>query len=344
MDSCVITTVKNKKITIKQIAEELGYSPTVVSHSLSHKGTVGEKTRCEIIEYAKKIGYKPSLQAQTVRKKNIRIAVHIPRSPEFLNQKFTAGIKTSIRNFTGNNLECDFLNCTKHSYEQFLTVLKTVIDGNYDGAILAVGDDLLSRDPEYAQMINQKNIPIVLIGAKSKLLNSLATIHPEPQKSGAIAADLLNMANCKDVLLMYGNSADIHNATVEGFTAQAKLYNMNFEITESCADNETVAYNIAKEYLAKNGNRGVFLTNCFGWAVEKAMEELNIHSPLVCMDMHPNTAKLIRENKQLAAICQHQTLQGQYAADHLLKIILSGQSSTYEDIFVSPEIVTRALL
>ncbi len=342
-EKCKITTYSNKKITIKQIANDLGYSPTVVSHSLSHKGTVGEKTRQHIIEYAKKIGYTPSIQAQTVRKKTIKIAVHLPSNPPFLFEKFSSGIKNAVSGFTGNSVSCDFLQATRHSFEQLCSILENIIEGEYDGAIIVLDDELAGRRPDLSEKINGKNIPILTLGHKSSYLKPCASVFIDAKRGGAMAADMLSIAGCKRPLVLFGNTADIHQLYTDGFVNQAKEYGMEVTVSDSTEDDEATVYAKAREYLIGGRYDGVFLTNCFGWAVTKAMDELNLKLPFICMDLFPQTEKLIKENKLTATICQHQVLQGKTAMNYLFNAILSGKGE-YEDILIAPEIITKAHL
>ena len=45
------------KITIEQIAQDLGCSKTTVSRALSGKGRVGKEMQKKILAYCKRIGY-----------------------------------------------------------------------------------------------------------------------------------------------------------------------------------------------------------------------------------------------------------------------------------------------
>jgi len=57
----------NKKVTIEDIAEEVGYSANTVSRALNDKAEIREDTKDKILETAEAMGYRPSRVAQRMR-------------------------------------------------------------------------------------------------------------------------------------------------------------------------------------------------------------------------------------------------------------------------------------
>ncbi len=57
----------NKRITIQDIAEEVGYSANTVSRALNDKAEIREETKKKILETAEEMGYRPSRVAQRMR-------------------------------------------------------------------------------------------------------------------------------------------------------------------------------------------------------------------------------------------------------------------------------------
>jgi LacI family transcriptional regulator len=63
----------NKKVTIEDIAEEVGYSANTVSRALNDKSEIREDTKEKILETAEAMGYRPSRVAQRMRSKQTGI-------------------------------------------------------------------------------------------------------------------------------------------------------------------------------------------------------------------------------------------------------------------------------
>ena len=59
--------MKNKRVTIKDIAKHLSLSVSTVSRALSNKGNISDKTKVTVIEAADKLGYKRNPQGSFFR-------------------------------------------------------------------------------------------------------------------------------------------------------------------------------------------------------------------------------------------------------------------------------------
>ena len=80
---------QNVRVTIKQIAEELGISHSTVSRVLNDKqpSLVGEATRERILQAAKRMGYRPSRIAQALQGKSTQlIGVFVPDTEDYFFQ------------------------------------------------------------------------------------------------------------------------------------------------------------------------------------------------------------------------------------------------------------------
>lgn len=56
-----------KKVTVTDIAKELGVTPSTVSRALSNKNRIGEKTKKLVLKTAKKLGYAPNIHARRLQ-------------------------------------------------------------------------------------------------------------------------------------------------------------------------------------------------------------------------------------------------------------------------------------
>ena len=55
---------EGKKLTMDDVAKELGVSKTTVSRAVSGKGRIGEQTRQRVLEYISQHNYKPNVMAK----------------------------------------------------------------------------------------------------------------------------------------------------------------------------------------------------------------------------------------------------------------------------------------
>ena len=154
----------NKKITIKEIAQEAGTSITVVSYVLNGTRNVSPELKKRVLEVIKKYNYKKDFSASSLRgkiTKLIGIIVH-----DFSNP-LSAAIYSEIEKMAHlegySVLICD--SERKHDKElEYLDVLKS---RNVDGVIMIPSFE----DAEMYKSIFNYKIPAVTIERKLKNLD-----------------------------------------------------------------------------------------------------------------------------------------------------------------------------
>lgn len=74
---------QNRKITIDEIAKDLGCSKSTVSRALSGKGRIGAELRDKIVSYSSQQGYSPNVAARALAEsKTYNVAVILPSDQE----------------------------------------------------------------------------------------------------------------------------------------------------------------------------------------------------------------------------------------------------------------------
>lgn len=345
-NTCKITTINTNKITIKEIAAALGVSVSAVSFAFSGTGTISKKTRDLILDYCNDVGFVPSIQAQTVKKKELRFAYIISANPEFVKNKFIEGLKEACSESGSTHLECDIYEYeTIHSHLE--DALKKCAELNYDGILIAIDIALENRYKDYIEKINSKNIPVVAISTRHKILNADYTVLIDAKKAGALAADILALQGCENAILMRGTMGSaIHRRYMEGFASQLKNHNVKYISTWFTGDSKK---SIRREALCIcetiPNKTGIFLSNCYGLDAYESFKEKGVKPPFVCLDLLNETEELLRKGHLSAAICQHQTKQGYTAAQKLIEMILTGKRpETPQEIIIEPEIITKGAL
>lgn len=344
---CKTEQITNNKISIKELAEALDVSAAAVSLALSGKGNLSEASRKRIITQAKKMGYSPSLQAQTLRKNNIRIAVVLPSNPEYICNKFKNGIKEAVNEYTGSKLECTVYEY-QTSNEDGYAALAGILESDYDGVVLSLDD--LSEEICYSDLyekFNSSGLPIVTMGNKLKLFNACSSAWIDARKGGEMAADMFHLMGCKDIFLLMGSRfSSIHQRYANGFASAARRYGMKIADVGYTEDRPELTVRATMEKYPKNSKAGVFITTCHSWSVYDALSSMGItDAPIIGMDLLPKTEEYLKDGRLAATICQHQTLQAKNAVKKLLEAILTDNGNApLEDIISEPYIVTRACI
>lgn len=122
-----------KKVTIHDIAEALGLSPSTVSRALTNKGRVSKQTRERVLEMARQLGYRPSMAGRSlVTQRTTNLGFLVSK-----HQLLSDG------SFYGEVMEGAEAIASKHGYRLFFSrdavenAPQLIAEGRVDGMILA---------------------------------------------------------------------------------------------------------------------------------------------------------------------------------------------------------------
>lgn len=150
----------SKKITISDIANELGVSKTTVSRAISGKGRISEATRLRVQEYIELHNYRPNVIAKSLaQSKTFNIGVVLPADTNLTEIPFFQSCLMGICD-VAVSFEYDVVVIT--TTEEDISQLKRVIQKNkVDGIILTrtTTNDLATA------YLKENHIPFVVIGS-----------------------------------------------------------------------------------------------------------------------------------------------------------------------------------
>ncbi len=123
------------KSTLKQIAEETGYSISTVSRSLANSSKISEKTRSEVHRAANRIGYKSQPRKRRVSKKSKQL--HFALLSDFRIGEFYAKYFCGYREASYmENVRISLMSVRNQRSECVKFVQRIHRDDNFDGIIL----------------------------------------------------------------------------------------------------------------------------------------------------------------------------------------------------------------
>src|SRR5690554_665075 len=149
-----------KKITLKQIAKELGVSISTVSKALRDSDEIGQDTRERIQAFAKFHNYRPNSIALSLKNKKFRtIGVIIPEIVHNFFSMVINGIE-HVANQKGYNVVVCFSN---ESFDREVINMETLANGAIDGFILALTKETqLKQDYHHLQEVINRGMPLVM--------------------------------------------------------------------------------------------------------------------------------------------------------------------------------------
>lgn len=200
------------KVTLKDIAEKVGFTTTTIHRALHGKEGVSEGTRQEVQAVAARMGYRTNYMAAALKRKKVRIAIALPE-PTDDNRYYYGNMWLGVRSFLAEVTE-DF-NVIPLDYTYPFThgangnVLKTIYEnyGNDLDGLLTMGVDQ-GLSSCYIQRFAEKNIPIVFVGNDLYKDIRLCCVKSLDEMAGSLAAELLsafNMDNTKKKVITIGH-------------------------------------------------------------------------------------------------------------------------------------------
>jgi LacI family transcriptional regulator len=148
--------MKFNQVTIKDIARELGISPSTVSRALKDHPDISTETKKAVNALAEKLNYQPNIVALNLRqKKTNTIGVIIPEIVHFFFSTVISGIE-DIAYQAGYNV---ILAQSNESYQREVTDMKALFNSRVDGMLLSLSRETTNFD--HIESIISKGVPIV---------------------------------------------------------------------------------------------------------------------------------------------------------------------------------------
>jgi len=174
---------KSSKVTLKDIAEDTGFSISTVSRALSRSGKISPKNEKKIFESAQRLNYPiKNLDTPLELRRNIFIALVLRFHIGEFYSSFYHGIDMATKD-TNTNLA--MINVSNTAVDE-TTLIKELYTANFDAAILFLPD---FRQDDYKKLINKidPNFPIISVAPIASPV--MDTITFDTYRGGHLVAD-----------------------------------------------------------------------------------------------------------------------------------------------------------
>jgi LacI family transcriptional regulator len=212
--------MKYVQVTIKDIARELGISPSTVSRALKDHPDISPETKKAVNELAEKLNYQPNTVALNLRQsKTNTIGVIIPEIVHFFFSTVISGIE-DVAYSAGYNV---ILAQSNESVEREKTDMKALFNSRVDGMLMSISRETTNYD--HIESILSRGVPIVFFDR----------VYNNPQLSKVLVDDFegakeatlhLIDQGCKRIAHLEGPpNLAISTQRLEGYTEALKQHN-----------------------------------------------------------------------------------------------------------------------
>lgn len=221
LESYLQELMKYNQVTIKDIARELGISPSTVSRALKDHPDISPQTKKAVNELAEKLNYQPNIVALSLRQsKTNTLGVIIPEIVHFFFSTVISGIE-DVAYSAGYSV---ILTQSNESYQRETTDMKALFNSRVDGMLISLSRETTNFD--HIESMMAKGVPMVFF---DRVFD-----HPNASKiivddfSGAKEATLhLIDQGCKRIAHIEGSpNLDITRQRLEGYLEALKERNM----------------------------------------------------------------------------------------------------------------------
>ncbi|MGB5981356.1 MAG: LacI family DNA-binding transcriptional regulator [Nonlabens sp.] len=272
--------MKKNRITLKQLALELGLSISTISKALNNSSEISEDTKQKVLDKATELGYKSNAGIEYGHK---TIAVLLPD----IKNDFFAQVLTGLEGLASNE-GFKIITClTNESYEKEVDYLSTLNKETIDGFIIAAAQETqqLQKYDHFKQLIDG-DIPVVMF---DRVIDEIECdkIVIDDYLSGARAVDALIDSGDRNICMVsMTSSLSVSKLREQGIRAQINKYeDAIFNVITSADERkfmdrvgEAIQYDGVQSFIALDQVSGKLALNKANELGVKIPEQLQIIS------------------------------------------------------------------
>ncbi|MDP4290448.1 MAG: LacI family DNA-binding transcriptional regulator [Bacteroidota bacterium] len=204
--------MKEKDITIYDIAERLQISPATVSRGLKDHPAISQKTKKLVLDAAKKMGYQSNTFASNLRRRRTNtIGVIVPKLNSSFMSDALAGME-KMANSSGYNL---IVTQSLETEKKEILNASTLFNNRVDGLIVSLSYD--TKNINHIEPFFRKGIPVLFMDRVYEH-KSCSTIVIDNHKAGYEMTSHLISQGCQNILHVTGNlSRNVYADRFEGY-------------------------------------------------------------------------------------------------------------------------------
>lgn len=343
------------RVTIKDIAREVGVSAITVSKALNDKPQVSDAMRERIIQVAKEMHYVPNASAKSLIRKEKVIATVCPREPH----EFYSFVSEGLHRAEEELMDC---KCRVRYYSfpsldsetEVRDCIRQALADGMDGLVLTSNHRYEVYRPELEQVL-AAGIPVLYNTICGELLPGVVgAVRLNAALAGAVAADFHGLflrglpAECRKTAIFVGNrNVTTHMECVKGYRDNTAAYGLELTGIYETNESRRTAYNLTGQVLAQEpGLQAIYISsyNSAGvceWLRDHGMQDRVI---VVGHDLYPALARELDSGTLKATLFQNQFEYGRESVHRIFEYLIGERSAESCTKLMLPNLVTRGML
>jgi len=341
-----------KKVTLQDIANELGVSKGTVDRALHSRPDISATRRQRVLEAAEKHGYKPNIAARllSLKSNSLKIGVIIQGNPLFFWDAIRYGIRQAEEEFNGCDMEIIYRTLrSSRRTDEVTCAIDYFIDLKVQGIILVP-----VNDPQVTEAINKAvdaGITVVTMNDDIEDSKRLFYVGPQMRQSGRTAGELIGK------FLMGKGRVMVIRSSIESLEYRERLEGFNKIINESypnicitktftlkCDHGEESNIEAFSNILKNLDFDGIYdVDGASLYIIGEMLKEATLPHKVVLVGHEISNAvkSLIDEGIIDASISQDPCSQGYHALKFLCNYLAGDEKPKNERIFTRLDIIIR---
>ncbi len=336
-------------ITIKKLAEEIGFSVCTINKALNNKPRISPATRELVIKAAEKFGYRPNSLAKALARPVLSIGFVYPDIWPSHNALLVRGACQSLERLRDHRVNSLLRPIPAGDEKSFLSVIKELADKKVSGLLVCLFDYSPECLDEAWQILKKKNIPFILLGSDLPGGPQICSVWHDCRRCGRMAAEILEwMAPDRSVAIFIGRKGVLdHDFKIDGFQSRFNQSKIKVVGIGETHDDPDTGYPVAREIFETHPDiAGIYIgtENAAGICRYLAEARLAEKVKVVATGVSEDVFQGLRRGVIHCSINQNQPYQGRTAAGILYNYLEFGRAPESPEILIMPELILRSTL
>ena len=338
------------KVTMADIAKELGVSVPTVHRAINNLGRVSAKTQKRVLDKAKEMGYNTNIALGMLSSKEMFKAALILPNIHFYDD-ILKGFKASLSQYELFQIDYDVLYTNEFNALEQVALLESLIESEVRYSVIALPSaHPVILNPQIDRLVQSGTEVITFDNDAPNSIRKIF-IGPNGYVSGKVCAELYNRILPEGatvaVLPSFVTAVGLKER-VRGFKdICAENNKLKIVGTFEFSDNEQDAYSVCKQVLSSIKPDAIYCNSMNGTqGICKAIIDTNNVGKVFAIgyDLNASIKKHIKNGVLFGSIYQHPYMQGSNLANIMMQICLGSFGVQEKNIYIKTMLVLNSNL